>query len=132
MGENILENQQYSLTLKYIEKGLYVFEIKSGTGKTCLCNTVKRCRLYGRPVSAYSYDDLSNGLRPLDICKPTDRIVVFDRYDIYAGLFDDDIRALAEKTTVFLATKTAAGLPMRYRMCTLYMDRPNAFRIIGG
>ena len=94
MEENILDNPQYTLTLKYIEKGLYVFQNESGTGKTYLYNIIKLCRFYGRPVSAYSCDDLSKGLRPLDICKPTDRIVVFDRYDMYAGQFDGEIRAL--------------------------------------
>ena len=131
MEENVLDNSQYSLTLKYIEKGLYVFQSESGTGKTYLYKIINLCRHWGRPVSAYSCDDLSKGLRPLDICKPTDRIVMFDRYDMYAGQFDEEIRLLAEKTSVFLDTKTAAGLPMRYCLCTLHFE-PNSFRIVGG
>ena len=56
MNENILKYGECSVSLKNIDKGLYVFYNESGTGKTCLRKLLEKCHLYKKPVSAYSYE----------------------------------------------------------------------------
>ena len=132
MGEEVLQASMFSLALRNVNTGLYVFLNESATGKTCLKRLLDKCRSFGEPVSAFSYGDVIYGLRPLDLCKPTDRVVLLDRYDMYAGQFDEDVRLLAENTTVFVDAKSVAGYPVKHQLCMLHMDDPNHFRITGG
>ncbi len=132
MEDIVLDLGQFSVSLKDMGKELYVFNSESGTGKTYLRKVLEKCHVYGKPVSAYSYETALLGLRPLDVCKPTDKLVVLDRYEMYQDEYDDDVCTLAENTCVLADTKICAFLPVPYRLCTLHMDGPNVFRIVGG
>ncbi len=131
MDGNILKIRKYSIVLKNMNNGLYVFYNESSTGKTCLKNLLDKCKEFGEPVSAYTYLDYMYKLSPSMKCKPTDSLVMFDRYDMYAKEFPDEVRNLAEHTIVLVDSKGSSFLPVSYRVCILDMLDPEHFQIVG-
>lgn len=93
-----------------LEPGLYLFDGNSSTGKTYLCKLLKQLRGRGEPVDGYTYADarrigLREYLRGLDLPSQDIRVLLLDRYDMYAGQFCDVIAELREHCVVLLDCK---------------------------
>ena len=122
----------YTIKLKNIYKGIYIFHNEGSTGKSCLKRMIDKCNSFGAPVSAFSYEDSVKGLKPIDICKLSDKIVMFDRYGMYANKYNDEVCLFAKHTTVLIDAKSPAYVPADYQVCVLNMVSPFCFEIRGG
>ena len=60
---------------------------------------------------AISYSDVERGINPAELIeKIQPEIVLFDRYDMYAGKYDNLIRDIADKTIVIIDYKLESSL----------------------
>ena len=71
------------------ENGVYVFDNNSSTGKTLLCKEIKKLTKLGEKVLSFTLDDIDSGIDIIGkIKKYKPEVLMFDRYDMYAGYFD--------------------------------------------
>ena len=131
MNGKILCMPGCTLVLENFDVGLYIFDNEGSTGKTYLATMLNRCKNVGEPVSSFTYADVLQGRRPLDVCKTTDEVVVLDRYDMYAHRFEDDVLTLAQNTVVLVDAKVTIPLFMRYGMCILHWEGMECCRVFG-
>ena len=92
-----------------LEKGVYSAGVNSSTGKTYLYNVINA---FARNIAvAISYSDVERGINPAELIeKIQPEIVLFDRYDMYAGKYDNLIRDIADKTIVIIDYKLESSL----------------------
>ena len=73
----------------YVENGLYIAESKSGNGKTYLCKSLKKYAAHGEKVLGYTYDDYMYMVSISKELEKKPKLVMIDRYDMYANTIDD-------------------------------------------
>jgi hypothetical protein len=95
------------------DKGVYTFQEDSATGKTWLCETLKKYRGFGDLVDGYSYSDYIRGYRIKDLIGKGLKLVVLDRYDMYNGEMTDEIVELSKECLVLIDCKVIPDIPCR-------------------
>ena len=121
---NILDSKRHVVESN-LPVGLFLLPSDSATGKTRLKRLLDYYKGYGVNVSTYTYVDYLNKVDPLSVCKDTDSLILFDRYDMYMGACDNAINALANKTTVLVDSKRGMCSGGTADYCTLEMVSPN-------
>ena len=98
--------------------GIYYFTSESGTGKTFLCELLKKLQRQGEKVDGYTYEDKENGRNLPDYLKTMDLdVVMIDRYAMYNGEFAEYIIELSERAVVLIDCKTEPLLIHDYETC---------------
>lgn len=111
------------VTVRIEQPGLYVFEKESAIGKTFLCRILKKCRSYGERTDAYTYTDLTAGRSLMNYLMTTDLdLVMLDRYDMYHGKFEQDIKEIAQKAIVLIDCKNDSNLTEDAQLCFLTLQ----------
>lgn len=99
-----------------LSNGVYVFQKESGAGKSYLAERLHALRGVGEPVDSISISDLKKFGNPEEALSGVDfklsdlQVVMFDRYDLYAGKFTEVIQALANTCIVLVDCKGLSGL----------------------
>lgn len=77
------KNEEYRPIINIdLDKGVYIFDSESATGKTYLCKQLKKLQAYGEPVISFTYDDILRRTNLNDIDKQYE-VIMLDRYDLY-------------------------------------------------
>lgn len=106
--------------------GIYQFEDDSATGKTRLCELLKKYRAYGEKVYAYTYNDLLVGIDfESDVKQQEYKVVMLDRYDMYKGRFSETIKELSKSCVVLIDCKHELGINSLVHLAEIEL-RPNA------
>lgn len=106
----MLEFNDYVISIKVdLPIGLWAFTSASATGKTWLCKCLNDLEVMGKPVCGYSYNDYLCG-RDLHaiLTNPKYKLIMLDRYDMYAGIEVEAIREKAKSAIVLLDCKRGA------------------------
>lgn len=89
-----------------LNPGVYVFDAKSGIGKTYLTKCLKKANTYGHPVDGYTYDDLLRGITLQDYIGSRElSCIILDRFDLYKTKFIDFIEQLCNKCIILIDCK---------------------------
>ena len=93
-----------------LPSGLFSFQRQSAAGKTYLASQLRMLRGIGEPVDSYTVEDLRRGsisqaLTAADYTAWDFKVVLLDRYDLYAQKFDDEIYRLSKTCTVLIDCK---------------------------
>ena len=91
-----------------LEPGLYWLGVNSSTGKSFLCDLLKTHRTYGGLVAGYTYNDVLMGYKFSDMINVNGvqaKVILVDRYDMYLGTLDDEMREAAKKSVVLYDSK---------------------------
>lgn len=109
--------------------GVYVFDNESATGKTRLCNLLKKYRAFGEPVAAYTYDDMLIDIPITNVLVPGKfQLIMLDRYDMYAGN-EDLIQACGENAIVLIDCKGDSPIIKNSEWCMIEMT-PNSIEVV--
>ena len=90
----------------HLDNGIYILGLNSGEGKTRMCKLLHNYRKLGEPCLSYTYDDFINGVNLealVKVVKP--KVLMLDRYDMYAGEFEDIIVNTAIQAIVLIDCK---------------------------
>lgn len=80
-----------------LQSGVYYFEEMSSTGKTRLYKLLREYAIASFPVMGYSYSDYKLGIDFRTLVKPgVQKLLMVDRYDLYNGMFLEEIKEFAE------------------------------------
>ena len=88
-----------------VEKGLLIPEDRSATGKTYLCNLLKRYKTYGEPVLGISYTDYINDIDIRNCLRDKPKLIMIDRYDMFCGAFDEELIEASKNAVVVVDLK---------------------------
>ena len=89
-----------------LDKGIYVFDNESATGKTRLCKILREYQAYGERVASYTYNDKLLGIPIEEILVPEKyEVILLDRYDLYEGYGKELINKCAKNTIVLVDCK---------------------------
>lgn len=118
------KNEKYNTKINIaLDNGIYVFDETSATGKTRLCNELKELRKLGEPVIGYTYNDDKLGI---DLCDLVNRVhpkvILLDRYDMYNGMFDEQIIKWSSNATVLIACKGYLSISSYTEWCCIDMQ----------
>lgn len=93
-----------------LNPGIYQLDLDSGTGKTYLYTKLKQFSMYGLEATAYSTEEykLYSSLIG-SIPSGKDKIILFDRYDIFIDKFNIDFEELFEKTNSIILVDFKCG-----------------------
>lgn len=73
-----------------VDKGIYLFEQQSSTGKTRLFQLLNTLRSRGLNVFGYTYDDYMKNISK-DVIPGNVQLLLVDRYDMYIGKINEKI-----------------------------------------
>lgn len=99
-----------------LDNGIYVFDCESATGKSYLADRLRLLRSIGEPVDSFSFSDVAkfgnpdSALSGVDFSMEELKVILFDRYDQYAGKFTDTINKLKSRCIVLIECKGRSGL----------------------
>lgn len=111
-----------------LSNGIYVFDSESAAGKSYLADRLHLLRGIGEPVDSFSFPDAAKFGNPEAALSGADfslgelKVVLFDRYDRYAGRFTDRINGLKQRCTVLIACRGLSGLDVAGR-CSIRFTR---------
>lgn len=89
-----------------LQPGVYYFEEMSSTGKTRLYKLLREYAIAGFPVMGYSYSDYKLGIDFRTLVKPgVQKLLMVDRYDLYNGMFLEEIKEFAGTGIVLVDCK---------------------------
>lgn len=104
-----------------LENGVYEFMENSATGKTYLLNMLKMASVK-EPVIGYTYSDHLDGSVLMERCLRS-KVIMFDRYDMYAGCYKDIILACKDNSIILLDNKTYDRLGLDMGYCGVKLTR---------
>lgn len=121
-GESLVVLDRYNVKIKVaLDSGIYVFENYCATGKTRLYKELKRNQIYGENVIAYTYDDIRLGIDfPILLKGRNHSVIVFDRYDLYNGLYLKDLQSFSN-SVILVDCKGEIKVGIEYKMCYIEM-----------
>lgn len=103
-----------------LEKGIYVFQPKSSSGKTRLFYELCKRNMVYNNVYAYTLNDKKKGISPLDYLEnPECKVVLFDRYDMYNGDFSENIIKASRDKIILIDCKTELNIRCRTLPCRI-------------
>ena len=117
------------------DNGVYLLGGSSADGKTWLCEELAKMGIeYGDTVG-YTYDDYRKHIKLGDMikntCKKIPAVIMIDRYDMYPGELNDDIRKYAETSIVLVdARNTKIVNDIDYKVACTYILK-NTIRVAG-
>jgi len=108
-----------------LDNGLFVFDNESATGKTRLAKLLRSYRTYGEPVVSYTYDDFMLGLDLVSLLKPSVRLVIVDRYDLYNGYALLELAEFSKRSIVVIDCKYNFNPGIDFSWCSIDMQPTN-------
>lgn len=117
------------------ENGVYLLGGSSADGKTWLCEELSKMGLEYRDTVGYTYDDYRRNITLDDMIKNTcngaPSVIMIDRYDMYPGILNDDIKKYADKSIVLVDAKnTKIVEDIKYDVACVYILKNN-IRVAG-
>lgn len=107
-----------------LDRGVYMFQPESSTGKTYLFGLLRRLWLAGEPVATYTWTDEKMHANIYEVVKPGEqKVLMLDRYDLYSDKYWDLIQEFAKTGIVLLDCKGLIELWCNPCKITLYADR---------
>ena len=104
-----------------LPNGVWNIEKYSATGKTRLCETLKRLQRYKEPVFGYSYSDLQYGIL-LNAELLTGRSVIFlYRCDFYLYKYESLISKFVNDSIILLDCKRFLPRSLDCNLCSIEM-----------
>lgn len=116
-------NTKYKVVIDIeLENGIYIFDDNSATGKTRLCKELRDFQKLGEPVIGYTYGDDKLGINLEDVfAKINPKVLLLDRYDMYNGMFSENIQAWSKHTIILLDCKCNLKINCDTDWCTIEM-----------
>mgnify|MGYP003252141218 CR=1 FL=1 len=111
-----------------LPNGVYVFQRESGAGKSYLAERLHSLRSVGEPVDSFSFPDLKKfgsleeALGGVDFTLCELKVILFDRYDQYAGKFTKSIQKLGDACIVLIDCKGLTQLS-DVNMCDISFNK---------
>lgn len=110
-----------------LSPGIYCFDGDSATGKTYLCNFLKKLGSIGEPVDGYTFEDVALISLPEYLSRRglgggVCRVLLIDRYDMYSSMFHDEIVKQSQTGVVLLDLKHSVDLGATFYMCSLSLS----------
>lgn len=103
-----------------LDNGVYRFIEDSALGKTYLLSVIKAV-MVSDDVIGFSYSDfIANGIH-YESCVGK-RVIMFDRYDMYAGNFKDIILGLKDSSIILLDCKYRSYLDIKMETCDIELS----------
>lgn len=102
----IIESGDYRIAIN-VDKGVYIFDNESATGKTRMCQILDLLESRGERVKSYSYKDYKNGV-DLDRFAGSFDLLVVDRYDMFRGALGGVLDCMRDKCVVLLDCKSGS------------------------
>lgn len=127
MFSQVIDGIHINIDLK---PGIYVFDDFSSTGKTLLCNLLRKLRIFGYPVDGYTYGDYIRKISLKQFVGELDgkiEYLVIDRYVMYKEEFHDYIKELGKYCVVLIDCKEYVPLPFEY--ATVMLKRANLLEV---
>lgn len=103
-----------------LDNGVYEFRSKSATGKTFLLNMIKNASFL-EPVVGYTLSDHARGLISYDECINC-KVIMFDRYDMYAGAYKNIILDCMKNSIVLIDNKVYDKLNIDVTICNVRLS----------
>lgn len=118
------QNSEYTIEIVIpLENGIFVFDENSAIGKTRLCNELKELRKLGEPVIGYTYNDDQLGIDLPKLVNDVDpKVILLDRYDMYNGLFDEQMVEWAKTAVVLVDCKCELNINYAAEWCNINME----------
>lgn len=117
------------------DNGVYLLGGSSADGKTWLCEELNKMGLEYRDTVGYTYDDYRRNITLDDMIKNTcdgvPSVIMIDRYDMYPGILNDDIKKYADKSIVLVDAKNTKIVgDIDYDVACVYILKNN-IRVAG-
>lgn len=103
-----------------LKNGVYVFLCDSSTGKTYLASILKKME-YVDNVISFSYSDSEANLITMNRCIGKS-VVMFDRYDLYAGKYIDIINKIKDSSIVLMDYKFTSNFNLCMKDCIIELE----------
>ncbi len=107
-----------------LPNGLWTFDSESATGKTRLFSCLRDLRLLGEPVVSFTYSDFALGFDLDTVLMSAPRgtkVILLDRYDMYADKEHDAISEWAKHAIVLLDCKQGHSASADDNICFIEM-----------
>ena len=126
----ILDVQRGKRIRLQLNKGVYIFDCESATGKTYLWDMLRtltsrddiRCISYPESKllkSLYDIDNIENV-----------NLIFLDRYDMYSPKYQEEIKQLASSCSILMDCKQCENYEGRVEYCTIKMTR-DSLELVG-
>lgn len=103
--------------------GVYTFNNISGSGKTYLYNIIKKYRMFNEKMVGYSILEYKQGIDLDNLIKPTDIILMLDRYDLYRNnKFDKTIEEFSKHGAVLVDCKDIYNFNFDANICNINLN----------
>lgn len=102
-----------------LKNGIYYFFPESSTGKTCLMKLLKEYSKLGEPVCGFTYSDLKLNDKPNFSAK----VVLLDRYDLYNGLYVDEMIRSSDRSIILIDCKSTKRITSKLALIKLVSPR---------
>lgn len=117
------------------DNGVYLLGGSQADGKTWLCEELSKMGLEYRDTVGYTYDDYRRNITLDDMIKNTcngvPSVIMIDRYDMYPGVLNDDIKKYVDKSIVLVgANNTEIIGDIDYNVACVYILKNN-IRVAG-
>lgn len=105
-----------------LENGLYILEPESSTGKTRLCQEIRKHQQYGENIASYSYEDKQLGIDIKTVLNSDKyKVIMLDRYDMYNGDGAELIKECAKNSIVLIDCKSGLNFVADDDLCIMEM-----------